>query len=571
MPGSKKAESLFKTLFGRVLKRQDVLAADLMALDLRYNSPQTGTSLGATALFNGNISQMMWASTGSAPEQAGYGFTYDGLNRLRSANYAEGTSYTSGAGKFSTSYSYDANGNMATLSRYMDGTQVDNLGYTYLSGGNRLGSVSDGTANPLGYKAVTGSYLYDNNGNMVKDISKGFTIAYNSLNLPQLVSSVNDYARYTYDAAGTRLAKTITNGSASTVRTDYSGPFMYENSVLKCIFTPEGRIVPLNSNGAMSYSYEYNLKDHLGNTRVTFTGHGYGRPEVNLLTSYDPYGLVTSQTSFYPTGASKNKLLYNGKEFQDDVLAGSKIDWFDYGARMYDPAIGRWSVIDNKAEKYFSLTPYCYAGDNPIRYIDPDGNKLVDANGHIMYTQKGGWTKYATADARRLGTAMMGSRTGTKQWNTMASATHPITITISPEDKTTTNADGTKTFLLGNTLNKSSIDAKTGKVTVTKSDITIYEGSINNFMNSTVNSKSDNAKSYQNNTTNNDERIGAVGTHESVHATDQNNIQQSVDNKKNNETNDVEAVPTQVEMKALDETGLKNMRMIEPRKLDKLF
>ena len=373
MPGSKKAESLFKTLFGRVLKRQDVLAADLMALDLRYNSPQTGTSLGATALFNGNISQMMWASTGSAPEQAGYGFTYDGLNRLRSANYAEGTSYTSGTGKFSTAYSYDANGNMSTLTRNLDGAQVDNLTYAYISNGNRLQSVSDGTASPLGYKAVTGSYLYDNNGNMVKDISKGFTIAYNSLNLPQLVSSVNDYARYTYDAAGTKLAKTITNGSASTVRTDYSGPFMYENSVLKCIFTPEGRIVPLNSNGAMSYSYEYNLKDHLGNTRVTFTGHGYGRPEVNLLTSYDPYGLVTSQTSFYPTGASKNKLLYNGKEFQDDVLAGSKIDWFDYGARMYDPELGRWHSMDMLSESFFRHSPYSYSFNNPIKYYDPNG------------------------------------------------------------------------------------------------------------------------------------------------------------------------------------------------------
>ncbi len=375
----------------RTLNTPANLGNDLMALDLRYNSPQTGTSLGGAALFNGNISQMMWASTGSAPAQAGYGFTYDGLNRLRSAAYAEGTSYTSGAGKFSTTYSYDDNGNMSTLTRNLDGNQVDNLGYTYYSGGNRLQAVADNvtsaTYKALGYKAASGNYEYDNNGNMTKDISKGFIITYNSLNLPQLVSSsVTDYARYTYDAAGTKLAKTVTNGTASTVRTDYSGPFMYENSVLKCIFTPEGRIVPQNNGTAMSYSYEYNLKDHLGNTRVTFTGHANGRPEVNQLTSYDPYGLVTSQTSFYPTGASKNKLLYNGKEIQDDVLAGTKIDWFDYGKRFYDPEIGRWHTMDPLAESYSSLSPYHFSGNNPIRFIDLNGMNYGD-----YYNKEGQW------------------------------------------------------------------------------------------------------------------------------------------------------------------------------------
>ncbi len=377
----------------RTLNTPGNLGNDLMALDLRYNSPQTGTSLGGAALFNGNISQMMWATSsaqGQAGTPAGYGFTYDGLNRLRSAAYAEGTSYTSGAGKFSTTYSYDANGNMATLTRNLDGNPVDNLTYTYLKGiynnpdgGNRLGSVTDNipnvTLNPRGYKAASGNYEYDNNGNMTKDISKGFIITYNSLNLPQLVSSsVTDYARYTYDAAGTKLAKTVvTNGTAENILNyRYSGIFLYEgkeNLTLTSIFTPEGRIVPQNNGTAMSYSYEYNLKDHLGNTRVTFTGHANGRPEVNQLTSYDPYGLVTSQTSYYPTGASKNKLLYNGKEIQDDVLAGTKIDWFDYKWRFYDPQICRFLSIDRLATKYPYKSPYDYAENRPISGIDLDG------------------------------------------------------------------------------------------------------------------------------------------------------------------------------------------------------
>ncbi len=115
--------------------------------------------------------------------------------------------------------------------------------------------------------------------------------------------------------------------------------------------------------------YQYYLKDHLGNTRVVVNSDN----TAQQITNYYAFGL-TSQS--YQSGTS-NKYLYNGKELQDDLIAGRTLDWLDYGARMYDPMLGRFHTVDPLAEIYSFQSQFIYASNNPISNIDYNGEEAV--------------------------------------------------------------------------------------------------------------------------------------------------------------------------------------------------
>jgi RHS repeat-associated protein len=345
----------------------------LFALDLRYENPTTGGNIDATNRFNGNISQMHWNSKNDI--QRAYGFEYDRLNRLTDASYGDGSAGSNNPNFYGTAFDYDVNGNITNLQRNMDNTLIDNLSYSYYSNGNRLKSVDDASGNTAGYAPNTGQYLYDANANMTYDPSKKITISYNPLNLPSLVEFDNsDFIEYTYTATGTKLRKTVTSWKTTAGgTTDYSGQFLYQDNELSCIFTPVGRIVPMQYNDETFWKHEYNLKDHLGNTRIVFAAHPHGQPEVMQQTSYYSFGMTLQQQNFGGALNQPNKLLYNGKELQDDELAGVSLDWYDYGARYYDPALGRWHVVDPMAHEREWLSPYNFCSLNPISRTDPTG------------------------------------------------------------------------------------------------------------------------------------------------------------------------------------------------------
>ena len=135
---------------------------------------------------------------------------------------------------------------------------------------------------------------------------------------------------------------------------------------LEYIHTTEGRIRAVGSN----YYYDYYLKDHLGNTRVVFTDENNDNtPEVLQVDNYYPFGMRHGQANTFSSGGKTTQYMYNGKELQEDF----NLDWYNYGARFYDPALGRFMTVDPLAEVMSNITPYHYTYNNPISFIDPTG------------------------------------------------------------------------------------------------------------------------------------------------------------------------------------------------------
>ena len=322
-----------------------------------------------TAKYNGNISSMTWKS-GNESTVRGYKFTYDGLDRMLNATYGETAGISTNANRFSENVTgYDKNGNIKGLQRYGQLSSaaygmIDNL--TLTLNGNQLNRVDDAvTASAYngGFEFKNGAnaadeYSYDANGNLTKDLNKGISgITYNFLNLPNVVTfSDGSTITYTYGADGTKL-RTVHKIGSTTTTTDYCGNVVYENGVQKLLLTEEGYVTLSDSK------YHYYLKDHQGNNRVVISQSG----TVEETNHYYPFGGAFASTS------NVQPYKYNGKEL--DSKKG--LNWYDYGARHYDAALGRFTTNDRFAEKYYSMSPYQYGANNPVNNIDVNGDTIV--------------------------------------------------------------------------------------------------------------------------------------------------------------------------------------------------
>jgi RHS repeat-associated protein len=259
-------------------------------------------------------------------------------------------------------------------------------------------------------------------------------------------------------------------------------------------------------------------------------------------------------------GSLTNKYKFGGKELSSsDFSDGSGLETYDFGARNYDQQIGRWWSVDPLASKYPSLSPYCFVANNPIRYIDPDGREIVDPQGRraITYDKKGGmhFTKYATADIRRVAGALSLTTEGAAQLKRINSSDIKTKINVSSDSKIETRADGSTSYTYGETVQgnyneKDNYGRKVnadGTYGIKEATITIYEGTI------TEGVKDGSGLKHEGLTV--EQAIGAVAGHEGVHATDKAEINKDLKSEmKGKVRNEKEHKPNNVEQKIIDQS-----------------
>lgn len=355
--------------------------SDLFGIQLLYNTDPNAPQ------YNGNIASMKWKTSkvntqSVAPPKMGYRYRYDPLNRMTMAISEKNSSVDNAHTEY---LQYDISGNITKLSRYaFTGNakhQIDSLTYTY--DGYRTKKIDDisGSAHKnLGYDdqaTVVEEHIYDGNGNMIEDKNKQLTLEYDDRNLIKKITfgGISSHRlEFLYDRTGKKLQAKYTNGS-NVYTIDYIDGIQYQQGQIAFIHTGEGRA---RRNGT-TYTYEYDIKDHLGNARVTFIPDPANTTQtvakVVQQNSYYAYGLpmygdAANNLHLAYVSGEKSKYLYSGKELYDQ----GGLDWFDHGSRMYDPAIGRWSAMDPAAQ---FTNPYLALGNNPVIGVDPNGEFFV--------------------------------------------------------------------------------------------------------------------------------------------------------------------------------------------------
>lgn len=400
---------------------------DLFNFQMKYNDIADPNK----QLFNGNISQTLWntasvVNPANNPISTGYTYSYDALNRITNA-----TDNTANE-NYSLDYvSYDKNGNITNLKRKghlvanptaaTDFGVMDDLDYLY--DGNQLQTVNDfDGANTGFFDGNPGGgtdYTYDDNGNMKSDGNKKITnIEYNYLNLPTKVvllgNGKNGTIDYIYDATGAKLKKIATNTAESSLTmTEYASGYIYEGnatqSTLQFFGQGEG-YVKVDGN---DYKYVYQYTDHLGNVRLSYTDVNQNNTnaidlEIVEENNYYPFGLKhIGYNGFVSTEGNDaaQRWKFGGKEYQQDM----DINWYDVTARNYDPALGRWMNIDPLADQMRRHSPYNYAFDNPIYFIDADGmapQQATDGYGNVTETSGSYWSEGSVTLTSASGTSI---------------------------------------------------------------------------------------------------------------------------------------------------------------------
>ena len=237
-------------------------------------------------------------------------------------------------------------------------------------------ATTDGTSNQL-----SGSqFEHDASGNITKDLTQGIlNIIYDAyLGKPSEIFFVDGRKlNIYYDGLGNKLRTVLTKNSVFIIQYDYAGSIIYvkrqgdtEPKILEInLPNGEGRAIP-DPNDPTKFTYEFDIQDHTGSPRVTFRANSSNQLEVVRSQDYDAFGVVLEGIDYEaPSDTLHRKYFFNGKEYM--VTVGLKM--YDYGARQYNPRLGRFYQVDPKADLMPNISPYVFSFNNPLRYRDYDG------------------------------------------------------------------------------------------------------------------------------------------------------------------------------------------------------
>ncbi len=279
----------------------------------------------------------------------------------------------------------------------------DNLEYKYVSGTNKLDYVKDAVSATTYTDDIdnqsASNYAYDSNGQLIKDAAEGIldidwttSGKIKKISLDDGTDGIADRTlEYKYDGAGNRVKKIETAGASITttyyIRT--AGGNLISTYTNKGSGTSRDQIMLLNGVDNVTSSISttgvytrkvgyknYELKDLLSNVRVVVndvkepvSGKSTFTANIKYVTDYYSYGaLLPGRNSI-----SGYRFAFQGKE-KDDEIKGNG-DSYDFGARIYDPRLGRWLSIDPLGETTPQRSPYNGMGNNPVLMKDGNGMK----------------------------------------------------------------------------------------------------------------------------------------------------------------------------------------------------
>jgi RHS repeat-associated protein len=325
--------------------------------------------------------------TGSTPE---YQYTLkDHLGNIRITFTTQTTTIQKTAG-FETANQATEDGDFLN---YPSGGQINGISANAHSGTKSL-YLNGGYAGQVGlaksYSVMPGDVVqiqayakYSTPSGTGSNLAGFATALLNAFSLSAPVPGESHTARSAINSWGALEAGGYGDGS-----TDNSTPkafvtiviFDRDHNFLDVAFQQVGNSGSLMSAGytikEAGYAYMYVSNEHPYLTDVYFDDITMTHTPSPIVSMHDYYPFGLTFNSYNRENSVAQDYLYNGKEIQNELDLG----WMDYGARMYMADIGRWGVVDPHGEKYEMTTPYNYAFDNPVFFIDPDGRDGTIAN-----------------------------------------------------------------------------------------------------------------------------------------------------------------------------------------------